>query len=154
MLYIYWRIIIPWKERFCHHHQTNLTNLNIQRQFNLHPPRPITGRCRCHHTPPHLDLWYLSPLHQYMCRSSSPVLHSDLMLTHATFPTTYCAVPLCDARQCSVPFCPALFHSAMHGTALCHPCCCEPLRVAPSRSGPFHRSAIQKYFLIILRNLS
>ena len=47
--------------------QNNPTNLNLQLQLNLYPPRPISGCYRCHPTPTHPYFWCLMPLRQYMC---------------------------------------------------------------------------------------
>ena len=33
--------------------QNNPKKLKLQLQLNLYPFRPISGRCRCHPTPPH-----------------------------------------------------------------------------------------------------
>ena len=134
MIYKYYYLTISWKNIF-HDHPTNSTNLNLQKQLNLHLTRPISRGCRRHTTPPHPDLWRLSQLRQYLCLSFPPVpLHSDLMLLHAACPVPSLSVPLRDACCWSMPLCTPTSQSAMTGTAMCHPGCSTPLCVAPYKS--------------------
>ena len=118
---------IPRKQ-VCHHHPTNSKKLNLQRHLNLHLPWSISVRCRRHFTPHHM--WRLLPLHQYLCGSFPPSLHSDSIVLHGTFTAPSCYVPIRDSRWCYVSLCAALSQSVMPGTDTCYPCFYALLRVA------------------------